>query len=96
MYRCIRDLLCLILADVSRRFLPAAGNPNCCELSVPTVLFENVVAQFDKLEVHAVYDPVRRPRYRPHDLVYQLRVHIDYFLELIPGNAQDNAITQGP
>jgi len=51
--------------------------------SIPAVLLEDVIIEFDKLGVHAVHDPVSGPSDCAHDLVNELRLHIDDAFEIL-------------
>ena len=50
---------------------------------VTSVLLEDVVVQLDELRIHSVNDAMCRSRDGAHDFVDQLRMPVDYFLEII-------------
>lgn len=64
------------------------------DLSVTSVLLENIVVEFDELGIHAMDDAVSRSRDGPHHFVDELRILVDDFLEIVPFQAQDMARTK--
>ena len=60
------------------------------------MLLEDVVIELDVLHVHAMHDAVRRARDGTHDLVDQLRVVVDHFLEIVAREAQHLAVSKCP
>ena len=65
-------------------------------LLIATVLFEYVVAEFYKLGIHPVNDPVCRASNGTHDLVDQLWMRINDGLERGPGQRQYVRLTKRP